>query len=75
MEAVMQSFSELSNCIMVVAAAVVGFFVYMKKPAWCDKILKKCDTFKRVMFSFVIGIVALAAIRSFMPGGGGYYAQ
>jgi hypothetical protein len=74
---IMYAFSEITQCFMVVAVAVLGFYIFVKKPTWCDATLgkltkaPKCDDTKKAAFSAIVALVGLTLIRTVMPGMGG----
>jgi hypothetical protein len=69
------AFSEVSQCYLVVAVALIGTWVYLNKKTWCDaslgKLLKgKCDRTKQILFAGLLSFVVLVLIRNVMPGSG-----
>lgn len=71
------AFSEVSQCYMVAAVTLLGTWIFLTKPSWCDNTIgklakSKCDRTKKILFAVLSAFVALVAVRNVMPGMGGY---
>ena len=79
LQALFMAMSEMFQCFMVLAVAILGFYVYSKKPGWCDRSLGrlskgKCDNTKRIISAALSALLSLSLIRTLMMfmGGGGF---
>lgn len=77
------AFSQATNCMMPIIAALLGAYLFYLKQDLCDKTVGKiggakgCDTVRRVLFSAGVAFLTLVLLISVTGGGygGGYTGQ